>query len=125
MKRARKWSAEKRAGEGRAAEPGGPLRRRRALRQLDVLALDPERELSPSAAIAHVRVIGEPAVPRVAAHNGTDSVPLKLRSDSAQEEPGSAQEEFGAVGDPAGRRVHAVPIDQPFDAPSRSVATDR
>jgi hypothetical protein len=116
MKRARKWSAEKSAGEGRAAEQGGPLRRRRALRQLDVLALDPERELSPSVAIAHVRVIGEPAVPRVAAHNGTDSV---------RRESGSAREESGADGDPAGRRVHAVPIDQPFDASSRSVATDR
>jgi hypothetical protein len=124
MKRARKWSAEKRAGEGRAAEPGGPLRRRRALRQLDVLALDPERELSPSA--AHVRVLGEPAVPRVAAQNGTDSVPAKRGS--GREERGSAGEEpgaVGAVGDPAERRVHAVPIDQPFDAPSRSVVTDR
>jgi hypothetical protein len=124
MKRARKWSADKRAGEGRAAEPGGPLRRRRALRQLDVLALDPERELSPSA--AHVRVIGEPAVPRVAARSGTDSVPLQRGP--AREERGSAREEFGtveAIADPAERRVHAVPIDQPFDVPSRSVATDR
>jgi hypothetical protein len=124
MKRARKWTADQRAGEGRAAEPGGPLRRRRALRQLDVLALDPERELSPSA--AHVRVIGGPAVPRVAAQNGTDSVPRERGS--PREEFGSVREEFGefgAVGDPAERRVHAVPIDQPFDAPSPSVATDR
>ena len=106
MKRARKWSADKRAAEGRAAEPGGPLRRRRALRQLDILALDPARELSPSA--AHVRVIGGPAVPRVAARNGTEPVPQP-----------------GAVGDPAERRVHAVPIGQLLDAPSRSVTTDR
>jgi hypothetical protein len=123
MKRARKWSADRRAGEGRAAEAGGPLRRRRALRQLDVLALDPERELSPSA--AHVRVIGEPAVPRVAVRSGAASAPLPRGA--VREERGAAREEFGAVeavGDPVERRVHAVPIDQPFH-PSRSVATDR
>jgi hypothetical protein len=114
MKRARKWTADKQAGEGRAADPGGPIRRRRALRQLDILALDPARELSPSA--AHVRVIGGPAVPRVAARNGTGSV---LR------ERGPARDEFGAVGHPAERRLHAVPTRQPLDAPSPSVATDR
>jgi hypothetical protein len=116
MKRARKWSAEKRAGEGHAAEPGGPLRRRRALRRLDILAPDPEREPSPAAATAHVRVIGGPAVPRVATANDADSVPR---------EGSSAGEEPTVEGDAAGRRVHAVPIDQPFVAPLRSVATDR
>jgi hypothetical protein len=116
MKRARKWSADNRAGEGHAAEPGGPLRRRRALRQLDSLALDPEREPSPAAATAHVRVIGEPAVPRVAARNDTDAVPR---------ESGSAPGEPGEEGHPAAHGVHAVPIDQPVGGPSRSVATDR
>jgi hypothetical protein len=115
MKRARKWSADNRAGEGHAAEPGGPLRRRRALRQLDSLALDPEREPSPAAATAHVRVIGEPADMRVVAPAGTDRVPG---------ENGSAPEEVPVEGRPAGHRVHAVPIDQPFGAPSRSVVRD-
>jgi hypothetical protein len=114
MKRARKWSADNRAGEGHPAEPGGPLRRRRALRQLDSLALDPEREPSPAAATAHVRVIGEPAVPRVAARNGTDAVQSQSRT---------APEQPGLEGQPAGSGVHAVPIDQPVGAPSRS-ATD-
>ncbi|MGA2305440.1 MAG: hypothetical protein ABSH29_14720 [Acidimicrobiales bacterium] len=115
MKRARKWSADNRAGEGHAAEPGGPLRRRRALRQLDSLALDPDREPSPAAATAHVRVIGEPGVLRVVARTGTDSVPR---------ESGSAPGEPGVEGHPAGSRVHAVPIDQPFGAPSRSVVPE-
>jgi hypothetical protein len=116
MKRARKWSADKRAGEGHAAEPGGPLRRRRALRQLDILAQDPEREPSPAAATAHVRVIGDPVVPRVAAPNATDRIPRR---------GGSAGEGPVVEGDGAGSRVHAVPIDQPLAAPSRSVVTDR
>jgi hypothetical protein len=116
MKRARKWSADNRAGEGHAAEPGGPLRRRRALRQLDSLALDPEREPSPAAATAHVRVIGEPAVPRVAVRNSTHAA--RGQSDTAADEP-------GVEGRPAGSGVRAAPIDQPVGAPSRSVATDK
>jgi hypothetical protein len=110
MKRTRKWSADNRAGEGHPAEPGGPLRRRRALRKLDSLALDRGRdrdrsrglERSPAAATAHVRVLGEPGELRVAARTGTDSVPRG--SGSAPGEPG----------------VHAVPVDdQPFGASGR------
>jgi hypothetical protein len=114
MKRARKWSADNRAGEGRSGEPGGPLRRRRALRQLDSLALDPERELSPAA--AHVRVIGESGHLRPVSRSGTDRGPG---------ESGWAPEEPAEEGRPTGSRVHAVPIDQPFVAPPRSVAPDR
>ena len=115
MKRARKWSADNREAERHPAESGGPFRRRKALRQLDSLALDPERELSPAVAAAHVRVIGEPGVPRVVAPAGTGSVPR---------ESGSAGE-TEREGHPAWSRVQPVPIDQPFGAPSRSVAPDR
>jgi hypothetical protein len=115
MKRARKWSADKRAGEGHAGEPGGPLRRRRALRQLDSLALDPEREPSPAVATAHVRVIGESGDRRVRPRADTDRSPG---------ESGSAPGESGVGGRPARHRVHAVPIDQPFGAPSRAGAPE-
>jgi hypothetical protein len=103
MKRTRKWSADNRAGEGHPAEPGGPLRRRRALRKLDSLALDRGRGLEPSpvAATAHVRVLGEPGELRVAVRTDTDPVPRG--SGSAPGEPG----------------VHAVPVDQPFGASGR------
>jgi hypothetical protein len=125
MKRARKWSADNKV-ERQAGEPGGPLRRRRALRHLDSLALDPERELSPAAATAHVRVIGGPGSvpgapdgpdgPRVAAPASTGRVPEveEVAALGAQE----------AEGRPHAQRVHAVPIDQPFGDPSRSVAPD-
>ena len=39
------------------ASPGGPLRRRRKRRQLGQLADKSEREVSPTAAKGHVRVI--------------------------------------------------------------------
>jgi hypothetical protein len=114
MKRARKWSADNREAERHPAESGGPFRRRTALRQLDGLALDRERELSPAVAAAHVRVIGEPGVPRVVAPAGTGSVPRE--SGSAGETEREAH--------PAWNRVQPVPIDQPFGASPRSVAPD-
>ena len=114
MKRARKWSADNRAGESRPGEPVGPLRRRRALRQLDSLALDPERELSPAA--AHVRVIGESGNLRPVPRDGTERGPG---------ERGWSREEPAVEGRPSENRVHAVPIDQPLTAPSPSVAPDR
>jgi hypothetical protein len=120
MKRARKWSADTRAGEGPAGEPGGPLRRRRALRHLDSLALDPEREPSPAAAVAHVRVIGEPGGeeggPRVVPRPPTRPSPR------VDDEPGPAAPDVEA-GAPA-HRVHAVPIDQPFRDSSGSAASE-
>ena len=118
MKRARKWSADNRAGEVQAGAPGGPLRRRRALRHLDSLALDPERAPSPVAATAHVRVIGEPGNP-LGEPNMVPRPPTGrvLRAENA---PGTIDP--GVEAEPVRQRVHAVPIDQPFDAPSGSAA---
>jgi hypothetical protein len=119
MKRARKWSADTRAGEGPVGEPGGPLRRRRALRRIDNLALDPERDPNPAAAVAHVRVIGETegveGGPRVVPR------PASGRSPEVADPAGTAAGQDGE-GRPPAHRVHAVPIDQPFQDSSRSVA---
>jgi hypothetical protein len=117
MKRARKWSADNRAGERRVDESERPLRRRKALRHLDSLALDPEREPSPGAAVAHVRVIGEPdgvpGGPRVVPRAPTGALP--------QSEGTSASEgKDGEGGRLHGHRVQAVPIDQPFPDPPGS-----
>jgi hypothetical protein len=120
MKRARKWSADNKAGERHAGEPDGPLRRRKALRHLDSLALDPEREPSPAAATAHVRVIGEPdGVP-----GGPRVVPPATagRVGEAEEVPGPGGQE--SEGRQHGHRVQAVPIDQPFPDPPRSTVPE-
>jgi hypothetical protein len=114
MKRARKWSADNRAGERHAGEPDGPLRRRKALRHLDSLALDPEREPSPAAATAHVRVIGEPGgVP-----GGPRAVPRPATGRVPEAEDVSGPGGRDGDGRPHGHRVQAVPIDQPFPDPS-------
>lgn len=113
MKRARKWSADSRAGEGQAGAPGGPLRRRRALRHLDSLALDPERAPSPAAATAHVRVIGEPGNPL----GEPNVVPRAPTGPVLKAENAPGPMEPGVEAEPVMHRVHAVPIDQPFDAP--------
>jgi hypothetical protein len=120
MKRARKWSADNRAGEGHAGAPVGPLRRRRALRHLDSLALDPEREASPAAATAHVRVIGEPGNPL----GGPNVVPRAPTGRVLKVENAPDPTEPGVAAEPVRRRVHAVPIDQPFDTASRSAAPE-
>ena len=120
MKRARKWSAENKAGERHGDEPGGPLRRRKALRHLDSLALDPERELNPAAATAHVRVLGEsdgaPGGPR----------PVPRRTPGRDFEGGDVAVPAGhdVEGRLPGHRVQAVPIDQPFRDPSRPVTPE-
>jgi hypothetical protein len=110
MKSARKWSADTRAGEVPVGESGGPLRRRRALRRLDSLALDPERDPNPAPAVAHVRVIGETGGveggPRVVPRPPTGRA---LEVDDVPR-PGASDED----GRPPAHRVHAVPIDQPF-----------
>jgi plasmid stabilization system protein ParE len=86
------------------------LRRRRALRDLDHLAEETGREWSPTAAIAHVRVIGgttdpagasdqEPTLPKDRGH-AVESLPV---FEQPAEEPR-----------PAVSRIRAVPIDQAF-----------
>ncbi len=118
MKRARKWSADTRAGEVHPGEPGGPLRRRKALRHLDSLALDPEREPSPAAAVAHVRVIGDPE--DVA--GGLRPRAVAGRVPEVDDVPGPAAQD--SDGRPPAHRVHAVPIDQPFGDSPRSAAQE-
>jgi hypothetical protein len=120
MKRARKWSADNKPAERHADEQSGPLRRRKALRRLDSLALDPERELNPAAAVAHVRVLGEPdgvpGGPRVVPRGTTG---LISEADNVRGPAGQGEE-----GRLHGHRVQAVPIDQPFGDPSRSVTPE-
>ena len=116
MKRTRKWSADNRAGEGHPAEPGGPLRRRRALRKLDSLALDPERELNPAAATAHVRVLGEPE----GVTGGPRVVPRRTSGQITEAEDESVPEGRDGERRLHGHRVLAVPIDQPFSDSSGS-----
>jgi hypothetical protein len=120
MKRARKWSADSKGGERPAGEPDGPLRRRKALRHLDSLALDPEREPSPAAAIAHVRVIGEPGgVP-----GGPRVVPRGTSERVTQDDDDAGPGEQATAKRLHGHRVQAVPIDQPFADPPGSAAPE-
>jgi hypothetical protein len=121
MKRARKWSADNKAGERHVDEASGPLRRRKALRHLDSLALDPERELNPSAATAHVRVLGESD----GVSGGPRPVPRGTAGkDSQGEAVPDSDSDSASAGRLHGHRVLAVPIDQSFDDPSRSVTTE-
>lgn len=79
---------------------GGPFRRRREKRQLEQLALATERELTPTAASAHVRVIEDQTESGDQRPEGQE--PESQGSDILQTRSG-------------GFHVRAVPIDQPFD----------
>jgi hypothetical protein len=120
MKRARKWSADNKPVERHADEQSGPLRRRKALRHLDSLALDPERELNPAAAVAHVRVLGEPD----GVSGGPRVVPRGTSGLVAQDEDGQGPGGQDAENRLHGHRVQAVPIDQPFGDPSHSTTSE-
>jgi len=78
---------------------GGPLRRRREKRQLEHLASSSDREVTPRAATAHVRVIEEKA--DVGPSDLTKQEPDPSIEDAPQPRTG-------------GFHVRAVPIDQPF-----------
>jgi hypothetical protein len=108
MKRGQRWSAAKKGGDSHLDSDGGPLRRRKALRHLDSLALDPQRDLSPAA--AHVRVLGElggptdgPSPVLRPAHQANGDAPLTA---DAADEARQAHE--------VGARVQPVPIEQPL-----------
>ena len=81
--------------------PGGPLRRRRAKRQLEQLAEESEREVSPGAAKGHVRVIEVQAAVR-------DRESEEQEADAPAELPDSDENR------PRGFHVRPVPIDQPL-----------
>jgi hypothetical protein len=80
--------------------PGGPLRRRREKRQLEHLAEQSERGVSPATARRHVRVIED--------HDAATDQELKGQAPAAEDEPLKE-------GHQGGFHVRAVPIDQPFD----------
>ncbi len=83
---------------------GGPLRRRREKRQLEHLAEESEREITPGTGRSHVRVI--------------EDQPAAVAPDHGEREP---EREPDPPADPfsegrtGGFHVRAVPIDQPFD----------
>jgi hypothetical protein len=109
MKRGERWSATRKDDDGHPGSERGPLRRRRALRHLDSLALDPGREPNPATATAHVRVIGEA--------DGPDGRPRLVPRPGRREHEGAppAKAEDGVEEVQAARtRVQAVPIDQPL-----------
>jgi hypothetical protein len=109
MKRGQRWSAAKKGGDSHL--DSGPLRRRKALRHLDSLALDPQRDLSPAA--AHVRVLGDPTEgpSRAArpAHQANGGAPMAADEADEADEADQARQvrEVGA-------RVQPVPIEQPL-----------
>jgi hypothetical protein len=87
-------------GQGDLPTPrGGPLRRRRDKRQLEQLAGASERDISLTAATAHVRVIEDQVEP-------TNRDPVAEEPDSTVDGP--------APGRPGGFHVRPVPIDQPI-----------
>jgi len=113
MKRGQRWSAAKKADDSQPGSEGGPLRRRRDLRHLDSLALDPGRELNPATATPHVRVIGDSAGPE----GRPNLVPRQGDRVHGGAPPPEDQENEGHA---SGTRVQAVPIDQPLGAESAS-----
>ena len=79
--------------------PGGPLRRRRAKRQLQRLAEESERKVKPEAATGHIKVI-------------EDQTAVKVRESEGQER--DVQAEVSVESRPRGFHVRPVPIDQPL-----------
>ena len=80
------------------ASPGGPLRRRREKHQLEQLAEKLEREVSPTTAMTHVRVIEDKSVKDRDTEGQEPDVPVEQLLESH----------------PGGFHVQPVPIDQPF-----------
>ena len=80
--------------------PGGPFRRRREKRQLEHLVHESQREVSPSTARAHIKVLEE-----------QDADGDQKAVTQAAEAPTEPPDEKG----PAGFHVRAVPIDEPLD----------
>lgn len=128
MKRGQRWSAAKKADDSQPGSEGGPLRRRRDLRHLDSLALDPGRELNPATATAHVRVIGDSAdsANSAGSANSANSAGPEGRPNLVPRRgdrvPGGAppSEDRDDERPAPGTRVQAVPIDQPLGAESAS-----
>ena len=86
-------------GDTPTSPRGGSRRRRQAKRQLQRLVAESEREVSPTAAKGHVRVIEDENAVK-------SSDPEGLEPDTPAELPVEDR--------PAGFHVRPVPIDQPF-----------
>jgi hypothetical protein len=108
MKRPRRRSAAI-GTRDHPSQSGGPLRRRRSLRDLHSLAQEAAREPSPTAATAHVRVLGDSDEPV----SGGDVPPPVVSNRRLETEEGSSPQ---VSTDESAHRVRAVPIDQPFGA---------
>jgi hypothetical protein len=81
------------------ASPGGPLRRRREKRQLGQLANKSDRDVSPTAAKGHVRVI--------------EDQPAEKEEGEPEEQELERQEEDTPM-ENRGGGFHVRPIPQPF-----------
>jgi hypothetical protein len=95
-------------GQGDVPTPrGGPLRRRRDKRQLERLADASERDVTPRASSAHVRVIEDEPDAMDRDREGQDS---EGQEPEAQDPEGPAEVWLPRHG---GFHVRAVPIDEP------------
>jgi hypothetical protein len=81
---------------------GGPLRRRREKRQLEHLAEESDREVTPGTDRTHVRVLEDSSV--------AETAPAPAPLEQEPSEGPDAEPEVRT-----GFHVRAVPIDQPFD----------
>ena len=122
MKRSQRWSRDSDGGTRGGKSPTGPLQRRRAQRHLDGLAQHPTRDLSPTVAVAHVRVLGESTTAvacapasepdetgdgsRMPTHMGREVESLAI--------PAPPGGEVRIVSHQLGTQLRAVPIDEPL-----------
>ncbi len=131
VKRSERWARDSDGATSNRKSSAGPLRRRRAQRHLDSLAQHPARELSPTAAVAHVRVLGEPVgeAPNGSA-NGSPAAASRVTTDTGREdrdddvrhvrEPESLAISAPSGGDvrivshQLGVQLRPVPIDEPL-----------
>ena len=88
--------------------PGGPLRRRREKRQLGQLADKSDREVSPTAAKGHVRLIEDQAAATDAATDANEEREGKELELKGPETSPSVENR------PGGFHVRPKPIDQPL-----------
>lgn len=79
--------------------PGGPLQRRRDKRQLEQLADNSERDVTPGTAKGHVRVIEDQSA---------------VKDPESEDREADAQDALSVESRPGGFHVRPVPIDQPF-----------
>jgi hypothetical protein len=94
--------------------PARPLRRRRAQRHLDSLAQHPARDLSPTVAVAHVRVLGESASALDDASTGSHMPTHTGHEGESRAIPAPPGGEVRIVSHQLGAQLRAVPIDEPL-----------